>query len=701
MEKREYRYDAPGAPIVVEFNDLANQANASCVVSRGDTKILVTTTMSDSESDRDYFPLTVEYEEKFYAAGQILGSRFMRREGRPSDEAVLSARIIDRTIRPLFDKDFRREVQVVITILSLSEYDPDILGILGASIALASSDIPWDGPISAARIGKKLDSDVFAMSPTYEFRESEDAELDMVVCGTEDLINMIEVGAQETSEEILSSAMKEAGKELGGLQEFQKKILEKEAREKIAYRKKETDPEIEKLFEARVAPKAEEVVFGKGKEGIAKIEKMWKTLLEEKFPEKIGSGMKILNEKLDELVHEKILKEERRVDGRALDEIRPLYAQAGGVSPVLHGSGIFYRGGTHVFSALTLGGPSDSLLIDGMERQTQKRFIHHYNFPPFSVGETGRIGGFNRRMIGHGALAEKALFPAIPRKEDFPYTIRIVSEAFASNGSTSMGSVCGSTLALMDAGVPIKRPVAGIAMGIMIDGKDRSNYKILTDIQGPEDHHGDMDFKVAGTREGITAIQMDVKVSGVEVVQLIEALEQARKARLEILDVIEAEISAPREKLNPNAPQIEVLQIKKEQIGTVIGPGGKMINEIKDKTETEIDIEEDGSVFITGKGQGPKEAKKMIADLTHEYSAGEKYEGVVERIEDFGAFVKITPYAEGLVHVSEFAPFRVESVSKMVSLGDKVPVIIKEIDDRGRINLSIKGSDPEFFKNKK
>lgn len=701
MNKKEYRYDAPGAPIIVEFNDLADQANSSCLVSRGNTKVLVTAAMSAGEKDMDYFPLTVDYEEKFYAAGQILGSRFMRREGKPSDEAVLSGRIIDRTIRPLFDQDFRREVQVVVTVLSLSEYDPDTLGVLGASIALASSDIPWEGPVSAVRIGKSKEAGEFVVGPSYEFRDSVETELDMVACGTEDLVNMIEVGSSESQESTLVEALSLAAEELKKLQAFQKEILASENKEKISYEKAILPKEVGDAFEEMIAPVLEEKVFGKGKEGIEEIGKMWMDILKEKFPDDKSLGYKLLDQKLDELIHKEVLENEKRVDGRKLDEIRPLYAQAGGVSPMLHGSGIFYRGGTHVFSALTLGGPNDSLVVDGMESQVQKRFMHHYNFPPFSVGETGRIGGFNRRMIGHGALAEKALLPVIPAKESFPYTIRIVSEAFASNGSTSMASVCGSTLALMDAGVPIKDPVAGIAMGIMIDINDPSRYKILTDIQGPEDHHGDMDFKVAGTRNGVTAIQMDVKVAGIRTGQLAEALEAAKKARFQILDVIEAEIKEPRANLNPNAPHIETVIIKKEQIGMVIGPGGKMINEIKNATGTEIDIEEDGSVFITGKGEGAKTAKEMIESLTHEHVAGERYMGEVTRIEDFGAFVRITPYAEGLVHISEIAPFRVETVRSLLALGDNVPVIIKEIDDKKRINLSIKQADPKFFEDKK
>jgi polyribonucleotide nucleotidyltransferase len=383
-----------------------------------------------------------------------------------------------------------------------------------------------------------------------------------------------------------------------------------------------------------------------------------------------------------------------------MDEIRPLFVKAGGISPILHGSGIFYRGGTHVMSVLTLGSPGDALIIEGVTVEENKRFIHHYNFPPFSTGETGRMGGTNRRMIGHGALAEKALLPVIPAKDKFPYTIRLVSEAFASNGSTSMASVCGSTLALMDGGVPIKTPVAGIASGLMMRVKDKNDYeyKILTDIQGPEDHHGDMDFKVAGTREGITAVQMDVKVGGIPLKVLAEAFEKAKAARFQILDLIEKEIPASRKTISPNAPEIISMRVRPDQIGLVIGSGGKTINEIRDVTHVEdITIEDDGMIFITGKNGTAEKAREIIYNMTREYMPGEKFDGEVTRLMEFGAFVKIGPNAEGLVHVSEFAPFRVERVETYVKEGMKVPVTVKEIDDKGRINLSIKAADPDFF----
>jgi polyribonucleotide nucleotidyltransferase len=399
------------------------------------------------------------------------------------------------------------------------------------------------------------------------------------------------------------------------------------------------------------------------------------------------------------LLHKKAIDEGKRPDGRGFDEIRPLFAKAGGISQVLHGTGTFYRGGTHVLSVLTLGGPNEALTIEGMEEKGKKRFMHHYNFPPFSSGETGRMGGLNRRMIGHGALAEKALRAVIPTKEAFPYTIRIVSEAFASNGSTSMGSVCGGTIALLDAGVPITRPVAGIASGLMMESPSR--YKVLTDIQGPEDHHGDMDFKVAGTSKGITAIQMDVKVDGVPLQILKEALEKARLARLHILKTMEAAIASPRPDISPYAPKIVSLKIKQDQIGLVIGPGGKTINAIREETGAEIEIEEDGTVYVTGKNGAAEKARDIIAEMTREYKAGDRFEGEVTRILDFGAFVKIGKNTEGLVHISELSPVRVNKVTDLVKLGDVLPVVIKEIDEKERINLSVKRADPIFFDKKK
>ena len=700
MKTKEYALEVGGKKLLAEFTDLADQANGSVIVRLGNTTVLVTAVMGKYEKDTDYFPLTVDYEERFYAAGQILGSRFMRREGRPSDEAVLSGRVVDRTIRPLFNQNLRQEVQVVVTILSIAEDDPDIPAIIGASLALGASDIPWNGPVSAVRIGVLEDEKNFIINPIYETRNAAENKLDLLACGKDGAINMIEIGAKEVAEGVIVKALAMASEEIEKIQNWQKKIIKEIGKEKMAIKEPEPPVEMAKLFETEVAEKLFEVIFsGPGKHRIHDLKELWLKIFAEQLPEaKLTHADFFFEEKINELVHREAIENERRPDGRKMDELRPLFAKAGGISPILHGSGIFYRGGTHILSALTLGGPGDTQVIDGMEVQTKKRFMHHYNFPPFSSGETGRVGGMNRRAIGHGALAEKAILPILPPKETFPYTIRIVSEALASNGSTSMGSVCGSTLALLDAGVPIKAPVAGIASGLMF--KNDNEYKILTDIQGPEDHHGDMDFKVAGTSDGVTAVQMDVKVNGIAIKILGEAFEAAKKARLQILKVIEKEISAPRSDISPNAPKIISIKIKPDQIGSIIGTGGKIINEIMEKTGAEIDIEDDGTVFFTGKNGAAEAAQKIVEGMTHEYKPGEKYEGTVTRLMDFGAFVKIGPNAEGMVHISEIAPFRIDQISSALSEGDIVPVMVKEIDEKGRINLSIKAADPSFAEKK-
>lgn len=703
MQKKEYSIDIGGKPFIVQFTDLADQANGSVIVRYGNTAVLATAVMSGTKDGLSYFPLTVDYEERHYAAGAILGSRFMRREGRPSEDAILSGRVVDRTIRPLFNQRMRNEVQVVITILSLDEYDPDILAINAASLALATSDIPWNGPVSAVRVAKKKGGEEFLINPEYADREDGETVLDSVICGRNGNINMIEVGSRELGEEDLGNAFDAAIKEIERFQEFQNKIIAEigKAKQTIAIEKIPED--VASLFRETITPRLPEAVCSgaAGKGAITALKDEWMQVVKERLPESnTVHADDLFEEQVDATIHTEAIGNNRRADGRDMKSVRELYAQAGGVSPILHGSGIFYRGGTHVFSALTLGGPGDSLLIDTMEAQdTKRRFMHHYNFPPFSAGETGRIGGLNRRMVGHGALAEKALEPVIPPKETFPYTIRLVSESFASNGSTSMASVCASTLALMDGGVPLKAPVAGIAMGLMM--KDEQHYKVLTDIQGPEDHHGDMDFKVAGTREGITAIQMDVKVDGIPVAILKEALVDARAARVHILDIIQQEISEPRNDISPRAPKILTLSVKQDQIGLVIGPGGKTINGIREKTGVDdITIEEDGTVFITGRNGTAEEAQKIIHEMTREYLAGEKFEGEVTRILDFGAFVKIGEGTEGLVHISEIAPFRIERVDDVLSVGENVSVIIKEVDEKGRLNLSIKAADPDFVERK-
>jgi polyribonucleotide nucleotidyltransferase len=699
MESKQYSVEIEGKTITAEFSDLADQADGAVIMRCGDTTVLVTAVMGKHESPAPFFPLTVEYEERFYAAGKILGSQFVRREGRPTEEAVLSGRIVDRTIRPLFDQRIRHDVQVVITVLALGDYDPDFLSVIGASLALGTSNIPWNGPASAIRLQEKEGG--FIANPTYTDRGEDDYSL--LVCGKNGLVNMIELGANEMSEATAIAGLEKSVELLNQIEKWQQKIITEIGKEKRVLELPEVPVEYETLFAEKIGDEtAIEMMYGSGpgKAGITALSKKWKDIFTEAIPEGNWTlAERMFEDKVDHYLHTQILEKDRRPDGRGLNEVRPLFAKAGGVSPVLHGSGIFYRGGTHVLSVLTLGGPDDALTMDGMEVSGSRRFLHHYNFPPFSVGETGRMGGLNRRMIGHGALAEKALRPMIPNKETFPYTIRIVSEALASNGSTSMASVCGSTLALMDAGVPIKKPIAGIASGLVMDGK--GNYKLLTDIQGPEDFHGDMDFKVAGTTDGITAIQMDVKVLGIPVEVLAGALEKAKAARLQILDVMTKEISAPREKISPFAPEIKVIRIKPEQIGLIIGSGGKTINGIRDLTKTDISIDDDGTVFITGKNGGADKALQIIADMTKEFAIGEKVIGTVVKVLEFGAFVALNDSTEGLVHVSEFASFRVNDPQTLVKPGMKVPVVVKEKDERGRLKLSIKQADPHFFDSQK
>lgn len=704
MKKEIFTTEVAGKKLTAEFNDLAEQADGSVLVSYGNTTVLATATMSNEPSNAGYFPLIVDYEEKFYAAGQILGSRFMRREGRPSDDAVLSARLIDRTIRPLFQKGIKNTIQIVITVLSIDEDDPDVLAIIATSLALGTSRIPWNGPVSAVRIGKIKEDSSYKINPDYKFRAGEKNELDLVVCGMDKKITMLEAEAKESPEKNILGALKETEKEIEKLQDFQKEVIQKMAVKKEIIETPSPSDEMKKLFSENIEPKLKEATFNnkQGKGALEELKKEWKISAQEKLEEEdILQAGDYFEENLNDLIHDEAIKNNLRQDGRPLNQIRTLYAQAGGLSEILHGSGTFYRGGTHVLSVLTLGGPRDTLLVDQIESQdVQKRFMHHYNFPPFSVGETGRVGGFNRRMIGHGFLAEKALKAVIPEKEVFPYTIRLVSEALSSNGSTSMASVCGSTLALMDGGVPIKAPVAGIAIGLMTD-KETNDYVILTDIQGPEDHYGDMDFKIAGTKNGINAIQMDTKLTGVSTSIIKEALTRGNEALSEIIDVIEKEIQEPRPEISPNAPEIRIIKIQKDQIGMVIGSGGKVINEIKKATDAEIEIEEDGTVYIVAQKGGKADlAVKTIEEITHEYKKGETFTGEVIKITDFGAFVRIGQGTEGLLHISEIAPSRIEKVEDVLSEGDKIPVIIKDIDERDRMKLSVKEIEPDFFSSK-
>jgi len=701
MQKKEYSVEIGGKKMTAIFSDLAEQAQGSVMLKYGETIVLATACMShDKQQGLGFFNLTVDYAEKFYAAGKILGSRFMRREGKPSEDAVLASRVIDRTLRPLFDQSMRHAVQVIVTVISVDENDPTILAVNAASLALLVSNIPWKGPIGCVRIGK-YDSDTLTINPAQSLRETDDQyKFDLTVCGKDGNINMIEASAHQTKEEEIEEALKVASSEITKLENFQKEIAREIGKEKRVIEKEIISPESVKLFNEQILPKMEGAIFaGAGKKHIDELHSAWNKLVKDTYPDRTDFALEddLFDDTENDMLHEKAIKENKRADGRAMDGLRELYAQAGGISSILHGSGIFYRGGTHVFSALTLGGPEDRHLVDGMEGKEEKRFMHHYNFPPYSAGEVGRSGFTNRREVGHGALAEKALAMVLPEVEKFPYTIRIVSESMASNGSTSQASICASILALMDAGVPIKAPVAGIAMGLMYESDDK--YKILTDIQGPEDHHGDMDFKVAGTRDGVTAIQLDVKVEGVPIKILGEAMIQSKKARFAIIDAIEKEIPKPRADISPNAPKILIIKIKPDQIGMVIGSGGKTIKEIKEKSGAEITVEDDGTVYFTGRGESAEIAKKIVEEMTHEFTPGEMLKGEVVRLADFGAFVRLNPFVDGLVHVSEIAPFRVEQVRDFLKEGMIVPVKVLKVDmENGKISLSIKSADKDFFK---
>ena len=701
MQKKEYSVEIGGKKLTAIFTDLAEQAHGSVMLKYGETIVLATACMSkDKQQGLGFFNLTVDYIEKFYASGKISGSRFVKREGKPSEDAVLASRVIDRTLRPLFDQSIRHAVQVIVTVISVDENDPVILAVNAASLALTVSNIPWAGPVGSVRIGK-YDSDDLTINAAKELREDDTKyKFDLIVCGKDGNINMIEAAAHQTTEDELEKAFEKASLEITKLENWQKSIAKEIGQEKRVIEKETISDESVKLFNENILPKMEKAIFsGPGKKEIDALHNEWNILVEKHYPDRDDFSLEdgLFDDTENKVLHEKAIKDGKRADGRAMDGLRDLYAQAGGLSTILHGSGIFYRGGTHVLSVLTLGGPEDRHMIDNMQTNTEKRFMHHYNFPPYSAGETGRAGFTNRREVGHGALAEKALLMVLPDEMDFPYTIRVVSESMASNGSTSQASICASSLALMDGGVPIKAPVAGIAMGLMYESD--SNYKILTDIQGPEDHHGDMDFKVAGTRDGITAIQLDVKVEGVPIKILGEAMRQSKNARIKILDTLEKEISAPRKDISPNAPKILIMKIKQDQIGLVIGSGGKTIKDIKEKTGAEITIEDDGTVYLTGKADQATKAKEIIEGMTHEFKPGEILKGEVVKIAEFGAFVSLNEFTDGMVHISELAPFRVERVSDIIKEGMIVPVkVIKVDEERGKISLSIKEADKNFFK---
>jgi len=683
-------------PVIIQTTNWTEQASGSCLVSCGETQVLVTAVLSPfSRPDIDYFPLTVEYEERFYAAGKIFGSRFMKRESRATEEAILTARMIDRAIRPLFPKDFKKEVQVIVTCLSWDgENDPDILGMIGASFALSVSNIPWNGPLGAIRITRNDGKWVF----NSNYAQRKECDMDLTLGAIErdgDIwVNMIEMGSKEVQEKDFLDAYEAAKKEL-------KKIIavQAEATKKIGKVKDEFVPAVEldiaNEIEKWLGDKLEKAINDapKGEKNLGATEILKEELIKylaEKHP---GEGkekqvLAFFEKEIERIIIKNIIERDHRPDGRKSVDIRALSCEVG-VLPRAHGSGVFARGLTRALSILTLGGPGDQQILEGMEIVGKKRFMHHYNFPPFSSGETAPMRGPKRREIGHGALVEKALLPVIPEIEKFPYTIRIVSEIVSSNGSTSQASVCAACVALMDAGVPIKEPVAGISVGLAKD-EETGKYKVLTDIQGPEDHYGDMDFKVAGTRNGITAIQMDVKIDGIDKNIVEEALIRAKDARLKILDIIKKEISEPRKTLSPYAPKIVTLNINPAKIGEVVGPKGSVINKIIEECGgVAIDIEDNGFVSVTGdKQEDVDKAVTWIKGIVREVQVGEIFQGKVVKIMDFGAFVEILPGTDGLVHISKFITSHIKSASEVVKEGEIIPVKVMSVDDLGRINLS-------------
>ncbi len=695
MEKKQFKTDLAGRELKVEIGQLAGQANGSVLLTYGGTTVLATATMSKNLSRGDYFPLMVDYEEKFYAAGKIKSGRFMKREGRATDEAILTGRMIDRVLRPCFDGRIRNEVQVVSTVLSFDkENDPDIPSLLAASLALGISSIPFNGPVTGLRVSQT--GGEWVLNPSYEAREQGD--LDLVVAGKEGKVNMLEGGAKQTPEETVLKAIEFCLPHVKKVNEFQKKIIDEIGVEKAQLEIREIDSSLRDEVNKWFGDKLEKAVYQPEKKERMNdlddlkdelITALTEDLSETEKDEKEGQIEGILEDEIDKLVHENILKSDKRPDGRKLDEVRSIKNQTGLLART-HGSGLFERGQTQALSVVTLGSPGDEQTVESMEMETKKRFFHHYNFPPFCVGEVKPMRGPGRRDIGHGALAEKALLPLMPDREKFPYTIRLVSEILSSNGSSSMASVSGSSLALMDAGVPIKNHISGIAMGLVMGSE--SDAKVLTDIQGPEDHYGDMDCKVAGTKLGMTACQMDVKIGGVSLEILKKTFEQARKARLEIITQMEKAIEKPKSELSPFAPRIITIRINPEKIRLVIGPGGKTINEITDETGVKIDIEDDGLISITSDdGESGKKALEWVSSLTREVKPGEVFKGRVTKIIDFGAFVRILPEQEGLVHISELSDQRVEKVEDVVKVGQEVTVKVKNVDELGRINLTIKG----------
>lgn len=692
-EKQVFKTTWGGRPLQIEVGQLAKQANGAVLVRYGDTVVLSAAVASKEAKDTDFFPLTINYEEKMYAAGKIPGG-FIKREGRPSTVATLTARLIDRPIRPMFAEGFRNEVQVTNIVMSVeTDCSPAVAAMLGSSLALSISDIPFDGPIAGVEVGRV--NGEYVLNPTVE--QAEQTDIELTVAGTKQAINMVESGAKEVSEEDMLGALLFGFDAIKELVAFQEEIVQAVGKEKMEVTLLQVDEVLKKeIFDASYATMKAAVMTEEKLAREDNIEQV-KIDIREAYAEKFAGHededhllkeVKQITEDLEkDVVRELITIDKIRPDGRKLDEIRPLSSEVS-LLPRVHGSGLFTRGQTQALSACTLAPLGEHQIIDGLGVEVSKRFIHHYNFPQFSVGSTGRAGSPGRREIGHGALGERALAQVIPSEEEFPYTIRLVAEVLESNGSSSQASICAGTLALMDAGVPIKAPVAGIAMGLVSDGE---NYTILTDIQGLEDHLGDMDFKVAGTKDGITALQMDIKIQGITEQILTEALTQAKQARMEILEELTSTIAAPREELSQYAPKIEMIQIEPAKIKDVIGKGGDTINGIIDETGVKIDIDQDGKVSIaSADAEMIKKAIKIIEDLTKEVKVGEVYLGKVVRIEKFGAFVNLIKGKDGLVHISQLANDRVNKVEDVVKLGDEILVKVTEIDKQGRVNLSRK-----------
>ena len=694
---KSYETELAGRKLIIETGKLAGLANGNVVVKYGDTVVMVNVTASKEPKDGiDFFPLSVDYEEKLYSVGKIPGS-YTKREGKPSDKAILTSRAIDRPLRPLFPKDFRNDVVVVATVLCVEQDNsPEVAAMIGASAALSISDIPFGGPTAAVNVGL-VDGEII-INPTEDQREKSD--LTLTVAGTAEKVAMIEAGANEVPEDVMLEAIKKGHEEIKKICKFIQEIKEEIGKPKFEYKSFTVEHDLYEYIEVNFTEKMKQAVQAIEKEERdekvsalseeiekAIAEKMGEEVIEERAQE-IGEAIYKLEKKC---VRDMIFYEHKRVDGRAIDEIRPLSCEVG-VLPRTHGSAIFTRGQTQVLSVATLGMMSEEQELDGRDTEKSKRYMHQYNFPAYSVGEARASRGPGRREIGHGALAEKALVPVLPSKEEFPYAIRVVSEVLSSNGSTSQASICGSTLSLMDAGVPIKRPVAGISTGLVTNPENPDDYVMLTDIQGLEDFFGDMDFKVGGTEKGITAIQVDIKVDGLSYKIIEEAFARTKKARQYILDeIMKPQIAEPREEISQYAPHIVTTQIKVEKIKDVIGKGGETINKIIDETGVKIDIEDDGQVFIYSADQDKAyQALDMIENIVREIEVGQIYYGTVSRTTSFGAFVDIGGGKEGLVHISKIAKERVNNVEDYVNVGDKVPVKVIGIDDQGKINLTMK-----------